>query len=63
MMISSSKQKRKFGATKKVGAEGYKLMDVKLLEKLLSNSCICKICKKKMGKMEIWEDCCKKRLM
>ena len=28
-------QKRKFGATKKVGAEGYKLMDVKLLEKLL----------------------------
>ena len=25
-------QKRKFGATKKVGAEGYKLMDVKLLE-------------------------------
>ena len=43
-------QKRKFGA------EGYKLMDVKLLEKLLSNSCICKICNKKMGKMEILED-------
>ena len=36
-------QKRKFGATKKVGAEGYKLMDVKLLQKLLSNSCICNL--------------------
>ena len=47
-------QRRKVGSLRdkfKVGAVGYKLMDIQLLQSVLGKSCICKFCKSKKGQI------------
>ena len=49
----SRRLQRKIDVTKKLGvrkADGYKLIDVNLLKKTLSQCCICRYCKNKEGK-------------
>ena len=51
-------QKRNFGIIKKrtrTSAQGYKVIDASLLQKLLDQCCVYRFCKK-MGELEILED-------
>ena len=52
-------QKLKLGTRNKRGrtiAEGNKLVDTSLLQHILNQCCVCKFCKKMMGKLDILED-------
>ena len=52
-------QRRKLGLlihNQVVPAFGYKLFDVRILEKVMAESCICKYCKKARGKLTIKEN-------
>ena len=40
----------------KTPAEGYKLVDVQLLQKILETCVVCKFCRKKQGKVDILQD-------